>query len=153
MTLSDWDNLEPAHGQGTERARVRDYSTTSSRTSPLSTILDLFSLDVESPAVKMVYQNMNGTRPPEARADNAIPGADKEVHLEYIRDDIRCFKPENQNVTATSSLVRTTKPITRSVSLDPLRRHFHPRGRIASVATKLKSSQSPRTRRSARTAS
>ncbi|KAH0825849.1 hypothetical protein J3R83DRAFT_7512 [Lanmaoa asiatica] len=111
MTLSDWDNLEPAHGQGTERARVRDYSTTSSRTSPLSTILDLFSLDVESPAVKMVYQNMNGTRPPEARADNAIPGADKEVHLEYIRDDIRdIISGANDKADNPKCLPRSSSP-------------------------------------------
>ncbi|KAG6370319.1 hypothetical protein JVT61DRAFT_8668 [Boletus reticuloceps] len=32
----------------------------------------------------------------EARADNIIPGADKEAHLEYIRDDIQRFKSEAQ---------------------------------------------------------
>ncbi|KAG6374573.1 hypothetical protein JVT61DRAFT_3926 [Boletus reticuloceps] len=31
----------------------------------------------------------------EARADNVLPGADKEAHLEYICDDIQRFKPEN----------------------------------------------------------
>lgn len=32
----------------------------------------------------------------EARADNVIPGSDKQAHLEHIRADIRKFKEENQ---------------------------------------------------------
>ena len=69
-----------------ERARVLDYD-------PQRQVRPYIAL-LGSPLPSTHYPDFIATDQ-EARADNVVPGNNKQVHLEHIRADIHRFKAEN----------------------------------------------------------
>ena len=87
LVLGGWDISSAPMDKAMERARVLDYDL-QRQVKPHMTLLG-------SPLPSIYYPDFIAANQ-EARADNVIPGTDKQAHLEHIRADIRRFKAENQ---------------------------------------------------------
>lgn len=86
LVLGGWDISGVPMDKAMERACVLDYDL-QRQVAPHMALLG-------RPLPSIYYPDFIAANQ-EARADNVIPGADKQVHLDHIRSDIRCFKADN----------------------------------------------------------
>ncbi|KAI0343553.1 Myo-inositol-1-phosphate synthase [Trametopsis cervina] len=86
LVLGGWDISGLPLDQAMKRAQVLDYDL-QRQVAPLMAQLG-------SPLPSIYYPDFIAANQ-EARADNVIPGTDKQAHLEHIRADIRKFKQDN----------------------------------------------------------
>ncbi|CAG8639515.1 8812_t:CDS:2, partial [Scutellospora calospora] len=86
LILGGWDINSFNIAQAMERAQVLDYDLQRQVTPILQEFIPLPSIYYPD----FIAANQND------RANNLIPGNDKKVHLEHIRNDIRQFKIKNQ---------------------------------------------------------
>lgn len=86
LVLGGWDISGLTLDKAMERARVLDYDL-QRQVAPHMALLG-------KPLPSIYYPDFIAANQ-EARADNLIPGADKQAHLEHIRADIRKFKQDN----------------------------------------------------------
>ena len=86
LVLGGWDISGLSMDKAMERARVLDYDLQRQ----VAPYLALFG----RPLPSIYYPDFIAANQ-EARADNLIPGTDKQSHLDHIRADIRRFKEEN----------------------------------------------------------
>ena len=87
LVLGGWDISSLPMDKAMERARVLDYD--------LQRQVKHHMTLLGSPLPSIYYPDFIAANQ-EARADNVVPGADKQAHLEHIRADIRRFKAQNQ---------------------------------------------------------
>ncbi len=85
LVLGGWDISGLSLDKAMERARVLDYDLQRQIAPHLAQL---------KPLPSIYYPDFIAANQ-EARADNLIPGKDKQVHLEHIRADIRKFKKDN----------------------------------------------------------
>ncbi|KAK0193020.1 hypothetical protein F5146DRAFT_1042514 [Armillaria mellea] len=85
LVLGGWDISGLSLDKAMERARVLDYDLQHQVTPYLAQM---------KPLPSIYYSDFIAANQ-EARADNLIPGSDKQAHLEHIRADIRKFKKDN----------------------------------------------------------
>ncbi|KAK0494471.1 hypothetical protein EDD18DRAFT_1174503 [Armillaria luteobubalina] len=85
LVLGGWDISGLSLDKAMERARVLDYDLQRQVAPHLAQI---------KPLPSIYYPDFIAANQ-EARADNVIPGSDKQAHLEHIRADIRKFKKDN----------------------------------------------------------
>lgn len=86
LVLGGWDISGLPMDAAMKRAKVLDYDL-QRQVAPLMAELD-------KPLPSIYYPDFIAANQ-EARADNLIPGADKQAHLEHIRKDIRDFKAKH----------------------------------------------------------
>jgi len=86
LVLGGWDISGFRMDKAMERARVLDWD--------LQRQVQPHLEEMGSPLPSIYYPDFIAANQ-EARADNVIPGTDKQVHLEHIRADIRKFKETN----------------------------------------------------------
>ena len=86
LALGGWDISGVSMDKSMERAKVLDYDL-QRQVKPHMALLP--------PPLPSVYYPDFIAANQEARADNVIPGDDKQAHLDHIRADIRKFKQEN----------------------------------------------------------
>ncbi|EGO00631.1 hypothetical protein SERLA73DRAFT_104981 [Serpula lacrymans var. lacrymans S7.3] len=86
LVLGGWDISGIPMDQAMKRARVLEYDL-QRQVAPHMAALG-------SPLPSIYYPDFIAANQ-EARADNVVPGADKQAHLEHIRADIRRFKKDN----------------------------------------------------------
>ena len=87
LVLSGWDISGVPMDQAMRRAEVLDYD--------LQRQVTPFMAELGKPLPSIYYPDFIAANQ-EARADNVIPGEDKQVHLDQIRADIRKFKADNE---------------------------------------------------------
>ncbi|KAF5374625.1 hypothetical protein D9615_008975 [Tricholomella constricta] len=87
LVLGGWDISGLRLDKAMERAQVLDYDL-QRQVAPHMALLG-------SPLASIYYPDFIAANQ-EARADNVLPGTDKQVHLEQIRADIRKFKADNE---------------------------------------------------------
>nr|GAT60864.1 predicted protein [Mycena chlorophos] len=87
LVLGGWDISGASLDKAMERAQVLDYDL-QRQVAPYMALLG-------KPLPSIYYPDFIAANQ-EARADNLIPGDDKQAHLEHIRADIRKFKEDNQ---------------------------------------------------------
>ncbi|KAK7691965.1 hypothetical protein QCA50_005370 [Cerrena zonata] len=87
LVLGGWDISGASMDQAMRRAEVLDWD--------LQRQVDPHMAALGSPLPSIYYPDFIAANQ-EARADNVIPGKDKQEHLERIRADIRKFKADNQ---------------------------------------------------------
>jgi myo-inositol-1-phosphate synthase len=86
LVLGGWDISGLTMDKAMERARVLDYDL-QRQVAPLMA-------QIGKPLPSIYYPDFIAANQ-EARADNLMPGQDKQAHLEHIRADIRKFKKDN----------------------------------------------------------
>ncbi|KAF7327830.1 Inos-1-P-synth domain-containing protein [Mycena kentingensis (nom. inval.)] len=86
LVLGGWDISGATMDKAMERAQVLDYDL-QRQVAPYMALLG-------KPLPSLYYPDFIAANQ-EARADNLVPGTDKQVHLEHIRADIRKFKEDN----------------------------------------------------------
>ncbi|KAJ7652392.1 hypothetical protein DFH06DRAFT_1331030 [Mycena polygramma] len=86
LVLGGWDISGLTMDKSMERSRVLDYDL-QRQVAPHIALLG-------KPLPSIYYPDFIAANQ-EARADNVIPGTDKQVHLEHIRADIRKFREDN----------------------------------------------------------
>ncbi|KAJ7220211.1 hypothetical protein GGX14DRAFT_433880 [Mycena pura] len=86
LVLGGWDISGVSMDKAMERAQVLDYDL-QRQVAPHMALLG-------KPLPSIYYPDFIAANQ-EARADNLIPGADKQAHLDHIRADIRRFKTDN----------------------------------------------------------
>lgn len=86
LVLGGWDISGVPMDQAMRRAQVLDWD--------LQRQVAPFVAELGKPLPSIYYPDFIAANQ-EARADNVIPGTDKQAHLEHIRADIRRFKEEN----------------------------------------------------------
>ncbi|KAJ3574225.1 hypothetical protein NP233_g1909 [Leucocoprinus birnbaumii] len=86
LVLGGWDISSASLDKAMERAQVLDYDL-QRQVAPHMALLG-------KPLPSIYYPDFIAANQ-EARADNLIPGADKQAHLDHIRADIRKFKEDN----------------------------------------------------------
>ena len=86
LVLGGWDISAVPLDKAMQRAQVLDYDL-QRQVAPHMAYLG-------KPLPSIYYPDFIAANQ-EARADNVIPGTDKQVHLEHIRADIRKFKQDN----------------------------------------------------------
>ncbi|KAG5652068.1 hypothetical protein H0H81_006423 [Sphagnurus paluster] len=86
LVLGGWDISGLRMDKAMERAQVLDYDL-QRQVAPHMALLG-------SPLPSIYYPDFIAANQ-EARADNVLPGTDKQVHLDQIRADIRKFKADN----------------------------------------------------------
>ncbi|KAJ7475734.1 hypothetical protein FB451DRAFT_1244567 [Mycena latifolia] len=87
LVLGGWDISGLSMDKAMERAQVLDYDL-QRQVAPHMALIG-------KPLPSIYYPDFIAANQ-EARADNLIPGADKQAHLEHIRADIRKFKKDNE---------------------------------------------------------
>jgi myo-inositol-1-phosphate synthase len=87
LVLGGWDISGVPMDQAMHRAQVLDYDLQRQVTPHMALI--------GKPLPSIYYPDFIAANQ-EARADNLIPGQDKQAHLEHIRADIRKFKEDNE---------------------------------------------------------
>ncbi|KAF4598900.1 Myo-inositol-1-phosphate synthase [Pleurotus pulmonarius] len=87
LVLGGWDISGVPMDKAMARARVLDYDL-QRQVAPYMALLG-------KPLPSIYYPDFIAANQ-EARADNLIPGDDKQAHLEHIRADIRKFKQDNE---------------------------------------------------------
>lgn len=86
LVLGGWDISAAPLDKAMERAQVLDYDL-QRQVAPHMALLG-------KPLPSIYYPDFIAANQ-EARADNLIPGSDKQAHLDHIRADIRKFKADN----------------------------------------------------------
>lgn len=86
LVLGGWDISGVPMDQAMQRAQVLDYD--------LQRQVAPFMAELGRPLPSIYYPDFIAANQ-EARADNLIPGTDKQAHLDHIRADIRKFKQDN----------------------------------------------------------
>jgi len=86
LVLGGWDISGVSMDKAMQRSKVLDYDL-QRQVAPHMTALG-------KPLPSIYYPDFIAANQ-EARADNLIPGTDKQAHLEHIRADIRKFKQDN----------------------------------------------------------
>jgi myo-inositol-1-phosphate synthase len=86
LVLGGWDISGLSMDKAMNRAKVLDYDL-QRQVAPYMVLLD-------KPLPSIYYPDFIAANQ-EARADNIIPGNDKQAHLEHVRADIRRFKETN----------------------------------------------------------
>ncbi|KAF5355024.1 hypothetical protein D9756_005600 [Leucocoprinus leucothites] len=86
LVLGGWDISSASLDKAMERAQVLDYDL-QRQVAPHMALLG-------KPLPSIYYPDFIAANQ-EERADNLIPGADKQAHLDHIRADIRKFKEDN----------------------------------------------------------
>ncbi|KAI0087081.1 Myo-inositol-1-phosphate synthase [Irpex rosettiformis] len=86
LVLGGWDISGLPLDQAMKRAQVLNYD--------LQRQVAPFMAELGKPLPSIYYPDFIAANQ-EARADNLIPGTDKQAHLEHIRADIRKFKKDN----------------------------------------------------------
>jgi myo-inositol-1-phosphate synthase len=86
LVLGGWDISGVSMDKAMERAQVLDYDL-QRQVAPHMALLG-------KPLPSIYYPDFIAANQ-EARADNLIPGNDKQAHLDHIRADIRKFKQDN----------------------------------------------------------
>lgn len=86
LVLGGWDISGLPMDKAMQRAQVLDYDL-QRQVAPHMALLG-------KPLPSIYYPDFIAANQ-EARADNVIPGTDKQAHLDHIRNDIRKFKQEN----------------------------------------------------------
>ncbi|KAJ3714839.1 hypothetical protein EV361DRAFT_964053 [Lentinula raphanica] len=86
LVLGGWDISGVSLEKAMERAKVLDYDL-QRQVAPHMALIG-------KPLPSIYYPDFIAANQ-EARADNLIPGNDKQAHLEHIRADIRKFKEDN----------------------------------------------------------
>jgi myo-inositol-1-phosphate synthase len=86
LVLGGWDISGLSMDQAMKRAQVLDYD--------LQRQVAPYMAELEKPLPSIYYPDFIAANQ-EARADNLIPGANKQAHLEHIRADIRNFKEKH----------------------------------------------------------
>ncbi|KAJ7142023.1 hypothetical protein C8R43DRAFT_1199910 [Mycena crocata] len=87
LVLGGWDISGLCMDKAMERARVLDWD--------LQRQVAPRMADLGKPLPSIYYPDFIAANQ-EARADNLIPGADKQAHLDHLRADIRKFKADNE---------------------------------------------------------
>ncbi|KAJ8517002.1 hypothetical protein ONZ45_g5769 [Pleurotus djamor] len=87
LVLGGWDISGVSMDKAMQRAQVLDYDL-QRQVAPYMALLG-------KPMPSIYYPDFIAANQ-ETRADNLIPGSDKQAHLEHIRADIRKFKQDNQ---------------------------------------------------------
>ncbi|KAJ7637662.1 hypothetical protein DFH06DRAFT_1099623 [Mycena polygramma] len=87
LVLGGWDISGLSMDKAMERAQVLDYD--------LQRQVAPHMAAIGKPLPSIYYPDFIAANQ-EARADNLIPGEDKQGHLEHIRADLRKFKKDNQ---------------------------------------------------------
>lgn len=87
LVLGGWDISGATMDQAMKRAEVLDWDLQRQVASKMA--------ELGSPLPSIYYPDFIAANQ-EARADNVIPGKNKQEHLERIRADIRKFKADNQ---------------------------------------------------------
>ncbi|KAJ6494724.1 hypothetical protein C8R47DRAFT_1043247 [Mycena vitilis] len=87
LVLGGWDISGLSMDKAMERAQVLDYD--------LQRQVAPHMAAIGKPLPSIYYPDFIAANQ-EARADNLIPGEDKQAHLEHIREDLRKFKKDNQ---------------------------------------------------------
>ncbi|KAJ7158883.1 hypothetical protein C8R46DRAFT_1110657 [Mycena filopes] len=87
LVLGGWDISGLPMDKAMERAQVLDYDL-QRQVAPHMALIG-------KPLPSIYYPDFIAANQ-EARADNLIPGEDKQAHLEHIRADIRKFKKDNE---------------------------------------------------------
>ncbi|KAJ7773097.1 hypothetical protein B0H16DRAFT_1672797 [Mycena metata] len=87
LVLGGWDISGLSMDKAMERAQVLDYDL-QRQVAPHLALLG-------KPLPSIYYPDFIAANQ-EARADNLIPGEDKQAHLDHIRADIRKFKKDNE---------------------------------------------------------
>ncbi|KAG5644867.1 hypothetical protein DXG03_007508 [Asterophora parasitica] len=87
LVLGGWDISGLRLDKAMERAQVLDYD--------LQRQVAPFMAQLGAPLPSIYYPDFIAANQ-EARADNVIPGTDKQAHLDQIRADIRKFKADNE---------------------------------------------------------
>ncbi|KAG7441078.1 inositol-3-phosphate synthase [Guyanagaster necrorhizus] len=85
IVLGGWDISSLSLDKAMERARVLDYDLQRQVAPHMARM---------KPLPSIYYPDFIAANQ-ETRADNLIPGSDKQAHLEHIRADIRKFKKDN----------------------------------------------------------
>ncbi|KAJ7903649.1 hypothetical protein B0H14DRAFT_2665787 [Mycena olivaceomarginata] len=86
LVLGGWDISGLTMEKAMERAQVLDYDL-QRQVAPHMALLG-------KPLPSIYYPDFIAANQ-EARANNLVPGADKQVHLDHLRGDIRKFKADN----------------------------------------------------------
>ncbi|WFD00453.1 inositol-3-phosphate synthase [Malassezia yamatoensis] len=86
LVVGGWDISSMPLDKATERAQVLDYDLQRQLQPMLSEI---------HPLPSVYYPDFIAANQ-EARADNVLPGSDKNAHVDQLRKDIRQFKKDNQ---------------------------------------------------------
>ncbi|KAJ7178571.1 hypothetical protein C8R43DRAFT_1117946 [Mycena crocata] len=86
LVLGGWDISGLSMDKAMERAQVLDYDL-QRQVAPHMALIG-------KPLPSIYYPDFIAANQ-EARADNVIPGTDKQVHLDHIRADIRKYKQDN----------------------------------------------------------
>ncbi|KAJ7274509.1 hypothetical protein B0H12DRAFT_1089043 [Mycena haematopus] len=86
LVLGGWDISGLTMDKAMERAKVLDYDLQRQVAPHLAAL--------GKPLPSIYYPDFIAANQ-EARADNLVPGADKQAHLEHLRSDIRKFKADN----------------------------------------------------------
>ncbi|GJE94714.1 inositol-3-phosphate synthase [Phanerochaete sordida] len=86
LVLGGWDISGTPMDQAMKRAEVLDWD--------LQRQVAPHMAEIGSPLPSIYYPDFIAANQ-ETRADNVIPGTDKQAHLEHIRADIRRFKQQN----------------------------------------------------------
>ncbi len=86
LVIGGWDISGVPMDQAMKRAQVLDWD--------LQRQVAPHMARIGKPLPSIYYPDFIAANQ-EARADNVIPGQDKQEHLERVREDIRCFKREN----------------------------------------------------------
>ena len=87
LVLGGWDISGVPLDQAMQRAKVLDYDL-QRQVAPHMSLLG-------RPLPSIYYPDFIAANQ-EARADNLIPGTDKQAHLDHLRADIRKFKQDNE---------------------------------------------------------
>jgi myo-inositol-1-phosphate synthase len=87
LVLGGWDISGAPMDEAMSRAQVLDYD--------LQRQVKPFMVQMGKPLPSIYYPDFIAANQ-EARADNVLPGTDKQEHLERIRADIRKFKQDNE---------------------------------------------------------
>ncbi|KAF8206570.1 hypothetical protein K438DRAFT_1931702 [Mycena galopus ATCC 62051] len=86
LVLGGWDISGLTMDKAMERAQVLDYDLQRQVAPHLAAL--------GKPLPSIYYPDFIAANQ-EARADNVVPGADKQAHLDHLRGDIRRFKADN----------------------------------------------------------
>lgn len=86
LVLGGWDISGARLDEAMKRAQVLDYD--------LQRQVAPHMAELGAPLPSIYYPDFIAANQ-EARADNVVPGTDKQAHLEHLRADIRRFKEQN----------------------------------------------------------
>ncbi|KAI0765694.1 Myo-inositol-1-phosphate synthase [Trametes elegans] len=86
LVLGGWDISGARLDEAMKRAQVLDYD--------LQRQVAPYMAELGAPLPSIYYPDYIAANQ-EARADNVVPGTDKQAHLEHLRSDIRRFKQQH----------------------------------------------------------